>query len=527
MTLTLLRYLLRPLAEIAANRSNLQIAYQQAREDSRRDVLTGLGNQRAFNEELASEMTAVEERDDRFAFVLMDLDDLKLVNDRIGHAAGDETLQAMAQAMREVSRPGDRLFRLGGDEFAMLLPGTSIETALAITERLLHFARRPVSGARPSPFSAGISAVPLFGRDPEMVYRQADAALYWVKRHGRGAVEIFEPERDQLPTNVSDAARNAVQEVLMGRLLRPVFQPIVDLRTGRVLGFEGLIRPDPNGPLPDTTQLFAAAAMSGRTVELDVACIEQVLGAARAIGPDKLLTLNLSPRTLEVRDFDAGWLLEGLYRNGISPGRVIVELTERDEIDDLARLRQTFRHLREYGLRLAADDVGAGNSGLRLLSQVQFDIVKLDLSLVQDGVRRTGARSVLQSLRDLALDQHAHVVAEGVETAAHLHVLRELQIGAGQGYLLGRPGASVAATFVDVDQLGEEGGVEIRGVLPAAVIIPAALVPGAASGAEPSEVEWPRVDLPGAAHDLRAIVLPGARLGALVGSSVRRRLNPP
>ena len=134
-------------------------------------------------------------------------------------------------------------------------------------------------------------------------------------------------------------------------------------------------------------------------------------------------------------------------------------------------------------------------------------------------MRRTGARSVLQSLRDLALDQHAHVVAEGVETAAHLHVLRELQIGAGQGYLLGRPGASVAATFVDVDQLGEEGGVEMPGVLPAAVIIPAALVPGAASGAEPFEVEWPRVDLPVAAHDLRAIVLPGARLGVLVGSS--------
>ena len=308
-----------------------------------------------------------------------------------------------------------------------------------MTERLLHFARRPASGARPSPFSAGISGVPLFGRDQEMVYRQADAALYWVKRHGRGAVEVFEPERDQLPDNLVDVARNAVQEVIMGRLLSPVFQPIVDLRTGRVLGFEGLIRPDPTGPLPDTTQLFAAAAAAGRTVELDVACIEQVLVAARAIGPDRLLTLNLSPRTLEVRDFDAGWLLQGLYRNGISPGRVIVELTERDEIDDLARLRQTFRHLREYGLRLAADDVGAGNAGLRLLSQVQFDIVKLDLSLVQDGVRRMGARSVLQSLRDLALDQHAHVVAEGVETAAQLQVLRDLQIGAGQGYLLGRP----------------------------------------------------------------------------------------
>ena len=519
VTVALLLYLLRPLGELTGARSNLELMYQQAREDSRHDGLTGLGNQRAFNEELATQFVLVEKHGDRFALVLMDLDDLKLVNDQIGHAAGDETLHAMADAMREVTRSGDRLFRLGGDEFAMLLPGASVETAVAITERLLHFARRPMTGARPSPFSAGISAMPLFGRDPAMLTRQADAALYWVKRHGRGAVEVFEPERDQLPDNQTDVARNAVQEVIVGRLLTPVFQPIVDLRTGRVLGFEGLIRPDPSGPLSDTTALFAAATMAGRTVELDVACIEQVLLAARAIGPDKLLTLNLSPRTLEVRDFDAGWLLQGLYRNGISPGRVIVELTERDEIDDLARLRQTFRHLREYGLRLAADDVGAGNSGLRLLSQVQFDIVKLDLSLVQDGTRRMGARSVLQSLRDLAIGQHAHVVAEGVETAAHLQVLRDLQIGAGQGYLLGRPGASVAATFVDVDQLGEERPVEVPAATPAAVFLPAALVAGAMAGASSSEAEWPRSDRLVAGHDLRAIVLPTARLGTLAGSS--------
>ena len=155
----------------------------------------------------------------------------------------------------------------------------------------------------------------------------------------------------------------------MGGLLVPVFQPIVDLRSGRILGFEALIRPDPRGPLPDTGRLFAAAEAVGRTVELDRACIEAVLRVATAIGPDRLLTLNISPRTLEGKDFDAGWLLQGLYRAGISPGRVIIELTERDEIADLPRLRKTFQHLQQYGLRLAADDVGAGNAGLRLLSR--------------------------------------------------------------------------------------------------------------------------------------------------------------
>jgi diguanylate cyclase (GGDEF)-like protein len=401
-------------------------------------------------------MACYERLREPFCLVLMDLDDLKLVNDRDGHAAGDDMLVAMAEAMRDLARPSDQLYRIGGDEFAMLMPHTDIEAAVAVTERLLHFARRPVVGARPCPFSAGISGVPAFTRDHDVLYRQADRALYWVKRHGRGAAEVFDDDRDQVPETLVEITRSAVQEVLTGRLLAPVFQPIVDLRSGRILGFEGLIRPDPKSPLPDTGRLFAAAAASGRTVELDVACVETVLDGARAIGPDRLITLNLSPRTLEVRDFDAGWLLQGLYRHGISPGRVIIELTERDEIADLVRLKRTFAHLQQYGLRLAADDVGAGNAGLRLLSQVQFDIVKIDLSLVQDGVRRVGARAVLRSLRDLALSQQAHVVAEGVETHEQLRVLRELEIGAGQGYLLGRPDRSVDATFVDVDRLEAE-----------------------------------------------------------------------
>jgi diguanylate cyclase (GGDEF)-like protein len=514
-TVALLRYLLRPLEGIAESRSRLQVLYSQAREDSRRDGLTGLGNHRAFQEELNQLMAAYAASGDPFCLVLMDLDDLKVVNDHDGHAAGDELLASMGRMMRGISRPQDRLYRIGGDEFAMLMPGLSVDAALETIERMLHFSRRTTGAAPSGAFSAGISGVPHFTRDQDMLYRQADAALYWAKRHGRGCVEVFDSERDQLPDNIADATRNAVQEVVSGGLLVPVFQPIVDLRNGRILGFEGLIRPDPRGPLPDASRLFAAAEAVGRTVELDRACIDVVLAAARAIGPDRLLTINISPRTLEGKDFDAGWLLQGLYRAGISPGRVIVELTERDEIADLPRLRKTFQLLQQYGLRLAADDVGAGNAGLRLLSQVQFDIVKIDLSLVQDGVRRMGARAVLQSLRDLALSQRAHVVAEGVETREQLRVIRELEIGAGQGFLLGRPDASVAATFVDMGRLsievpriiGERAGSELPAVeLAVAGVLQARVTPSAASRAEGSPDERPAP---------RAIILPTPRLASV------------
>ena len=462
--IVLVRYFLNPFEEMADSRAELQLLYHEAREDALADGLTSLGNHRAFQEELGRHLEVFEQRGTPFSLVLMDLDDLKVTNDRDGHAAGDEMLSSMAQTMRDLARQDDMLYRTGGDEFAIVLPDTTIEEAVAVADRILHFCKRPPTGARPSPFSCGVSGVPFLSRQRDMVYRQADAALYWAKRHGRGSVEVFDPERDQLPDDLADATGNAVQQVITGKLLHPVFQPIVDLRSGRILGFEGLIRPDPDGPLPDTSRLFAAAAASGRTVELDLACVEAVVNGARAIGPDRLLTINLSPRTLEVKDFDAAWLLSGLVRNGISPSRVIIELTEREEVNDLGRLQQTFHMLQQYGLRLAADDVGAGNSGLRLLSQVNFDIVKIDLALVQDGLRRLGARAVLESLRDLALSQEAHIVAEGVETPQQLQFIRGLDIGAAQGFLLGRPEISVEKTFVDVRQL--ESGVVVPRTAP-------------------------------------------------------------
>jgi diguanylate cyclase (GGDEF)-like protein len=495
----LVRYIMRPVKEMAESRAELQVLYKEAREDAVNDGLTGLGNHRAFQEELARQFTIFEQVGRPFALAFMDLDDLKVVNDRDGHAAGDELLASMAQTMRDLARDEDLLYRTGGDEFAMILPRTEIGEAESVVERILHFAKRPTGGARPSAFSSGISGVPHFTRQRDMLCRQADAALYWAKRHGRGTVEVFDSERDRLPDEFGDAIGNAVTEVINGKLLRPVFQPIVDLRTGHVLGFEGLIRPDPNGPLPDTSRLFAAAAASGRTVELDLACIEAVVNAARAIGPDRLLTLNLSPRTLEVKDFDAAWLLSGLVRNGISPSRVIIELTEREEIDDLYRLQDTFTHLQQYGLRLAADDVGAGNAGLRLLSQVQFDIVKIDLSLVQDGVRRLGSRTVLESLRDLAISQKARVVAEGVETSKQLQVIRELDIGAGQGYLLGRPDASVEMTYVDVGRLAS-------GLLIPATVAPLPLPVGPILEEDVDDISFERraVFLPPAGRTYRA-----------------------
>jgi EAL domain-containing protein (putative c-di-GMP-specific phosphodiesterase class I) len=174
---------------------------------------------------------------------------------------------------------------------------------------------------------------------------------------------------------------------------------------------------------------------------------------------DQLLTINMSPRTIEAPHFTTDALLSILSRHGISPGRVVVELTERERVEDINRLQNTLTALQRTGLRIAADDVGAGNAGLRLLSQFRFDIVKIDLSLVQEGAERDSSRAVLRSLRDLAGRWGASVIAEGLETASQLRTVRELGMTAGQGYLLARPMQQPNMSQIDLTPLAAGGSI--------------------------------------------------------------------
>jgi EAL domain-containing protein (putative c-di-GMP-specific phosphodiesterase class I) len=172
---------------------------------------------------------------------------------------------------------------------------------------------------------------------------------------------------------------------------------------------------------------------------------------------EQMLTVNISPRTVEAPHFSADALMALLGRYSIAPDRVVVELTEREKVEDLNRLQSNLGALQRLGLRIAADDVGAGNAGLRLLSQMRFDIVKIDLSLVQEGTERDSSRAVLRSLRELAARWQAYVIAEGLETASQLRMVREMGIAAGQGYLLARPMPEPNLLSVDLAAL-EAGG---------------------------------------------------------------------
>jgi diguanylate cyclase (GGDEF)-like protein len=459
------RQILRPARALEASRSRLHELYESAREAALRDSLTGLGNHRAFQEAVARMVEGARRYGTAFSLVLLDIDEFKRINDTKGHATGDQLLSEVGALISATIRHTDAAYRIGGDEFAILLPHTDAGGGVVLARRLLARGLEDrVAGLYrwPISFSAGVTSCPEFGMTRLELTSQADAALYRGKRNGRTVVTIYDPEKDH--GHVDEGMRaelsSAISAVIEAGSLTPVYQPIIDLSSGRVVGYEGLVRVPKESSFAHTGALFDAAEVAGRVHDLDRAALDVVLRGARSMSDAMSLSVNVSPRTLEAPEFSATAFLAILRRHGMAPGRVVLELTEREAIRDADRLRNILLAIQNAGCRVAADDVGAGNAGLRLLSQFSFDVVKIDLSLVQRaGDDRT--HSVLRSIVEVASRMGATTIAEGVETSSQLRTARRLGITAGQGYLLGRPGADRDLTWVDIAALEQRDDVGI------------------------------------------------------------------
>jgi EAL domain-containing protein (putative c-di-GMP-specific phosphodiesterase class I) len=344
----------------------------------------------------------------------------------------------------------------------VIIPGIRADEAAVILQRALADCIRPRVGSAASrgfSFSAGLAEAPDGAVDRHDLVAQAEQALLDSKRGGRTSVRIFNPvQGGPLDEPALRRASASVVDVVRAGSLTPVYQPIVEVATGRVVGFEGLVRPSPGSGFEDPGSLFAVAEATGRTADLDKLCVETLLAGAGALAPDQTLSLNLSPHTLEAPEFSVGMLLRMLDAAHFDPRRVVLELTERQAITDIEALRRHLTACQAAGFRVAVDDVGAGNAGLRLLSQLHFDTVKIDLSLVQAGARREASLAVLRSLSDLAERWGAKAVAEGVETASQLRMVRDLGLAEVQGYLLGFPSPEVDLREVDLEVLMVEPG---------------------------------------------------------------------
>ena len=431
----------RTVAPLVSKQAELQARYEAALADALRDPLTGLGNHRAFHEELDRQVAAALRYNVPLSLLLVDLDDFKSINDTRGHANGDRVLRGFGSLLNGALRRADRAFRVGGDEFAVLFPHTDLDGARVVARRLLTQALEPTVSfeeAESLSFSGGLSALPELGLGPAQLYAQADAALYAAKRSGRTEIVLYEPSMEV--ADPAGATVSAVAEVIARGQLHPVYQPIVAIPDGHVIGVEGLIRPMPPSPFANPMQLFAAAEAGGQVTKLDLACVDTILEGARGLPEDQFLTVNLAPSTLEASEFSSGAILAILARHEFAPDRLIIELTEHHPLRDLERARSRMAAFRRAGVRFAADDIGAGNAGLRLLSEIEFDVLKVDLTLVQRSESERPSNAVIGSVVELAARTGALVVAEGIERSAQIGPLLRLGITAGQGFYLGRPG---------------------------------------------------------------------------------------
>ncbi|HLY96522.1 MAG TPA: EAL domain-containing protein, partial [Sideroxyarcus sp.] len=237
----------------------------------------------------------------------------------------------------------------------------------------------------------------------------------------------------------AEPAMTPLREIIERRRLSALFQPIVDLKSGEFLGFEGLIRGPADSPLHSPINLFGAAEQQGLQLELEMLSRQTVLEAFARLGLPGNLFLNVSPQAMTHPSFKNGQTLAFLQQLGIDPGRVIIEITENQPTFDFAAMRDALLHYREMGFKIAIDDLGEGFSSLRLWSELRPEFIKVDMHFVQGVDRDPVKLQFLKSIQHIAESCGTHVIAEGVESEAELRVVKDIGIALGQGYFIARP----------------------------------------------------------------------------------------
>jgi diguanylate cyclase (GGDEF)-like protein len=414
------------------------LAYDSARqrdtlrEQAATDGLTGLLNHRGSQERLRLEVERAAVSGGSISVVVLDLDHFKLINDSYGHAEGDRALAAAAAKLREAVREGDAVGRLGGEEFMLVLPGVAGAGAAEAAERARGAVAEVRVHGRSLECSAGVATCPDDAADAAGLLERADSALYAAKHAGRRQTRRYAASLSSRPS-VDDERREIEALLRAPASLRPVFQPLLELATGRVGGYEALSRiAGDRGP----EQWFAQAHRVGLGAELEAVALR----AALAIGdrpPGTFLSLNVSPVAL-LSDVVLDALPEDL-------SGFVIELTEHELFSAEALFDERLGQLRARGARVALDDAGAGYAGLQQLIRVAPDILKLDRSLVRGAHADPSRFALLEALASFAADTGAAVCGEGIEDLADLQALADIDATYAQGYALARPGDAWSA----------------------------------------------------------------------------------
>jgi diguanylate cyclase (GGDEF)-like protein len=418
---------------------------EQLKHQVMHDALTGLPNRGYLRERLERVLGLLRREPRRHAALLyLDVDRFKVINDSLGHLAGDAMLKEVAARLQACVRDPDLVARLAGDEFAILLEDVAQpETAVKVAQRILTTLGMPmlVAGKEIEPSaSIGIAIADAHYQQADEVLRDADVALYRAKAQGRKRFELFDASLQKRAIDVL-AMESDLRVALHNDQFEPYFQPIQRLETGEVMGYEALIRWNhPERGLLGPGEFLEIAEDSGSIEAIDWWMFEHSCTlAARQLGDDSYLTINVSPLHFRRPEL-CQRLRDMLQRTGLAPSRLVLEVTEGSLLDDPEGVRRILAELREDGVGAALDDFGTGYSSLSYLHTFPLRIVKIDRSFVARlGVADRNSDAVVVSILALARALGIEAVAEGIETTAQRDTLLAMGCRYGQGYLLGRP----------------------------------------------------------------------------------------
>jgi diguanylate cyclase (GGDEF)-like protein len=421
-------------------------AEQKIRHLAYHDTLTGLPNRMLFIDRIDQAISRAQRENGQFALLFLDIDHFKVINDSMGHAAGDQLLNIVSQRLKDVLRKTDTVARLGGDEFTIIIEELGeAELVISVAKNILETLDKPIEINEKEVHIGGSIGIAMYPQDGEnfgTLLKNADTAMYKAKDQGRQTFQFYAHEMSLKAMQRLDL-ENQIRSALKNQEFIVYYQPKVNLVSGQCQGMEALVRwQHPQRGLIAPSEFIPLAEETGLIIQLDewvvrTACLQFKAWKANDF-PVNNLSVNIS-----ARHFKEGGLLTHckkiIQETEITPRHIEIELTESALVDNYQSAKKILNEIHEMGVRIALDDFGTGYASMSYLKEFPFDTVKLDRSFVQGIPDDRESTAIVKAMIELAKALNLNIVAEGIETDQQKYFLTDHGCSFGQGYLWSKP----------------------------------------------------------------------------------------